>query len=192
MAGKRNKRGRLSILYCCLVKEMLNLRQKIVVFTVTCHEKEWVSRLRFYFMYFLWTQMHIFGCHYASPALILYLYMKKESWNYWDQKKLYVCFRFPDFFFFFFCGWLGRVMVLGSFQCWGVLLLRHIVGQGSAVLAAGVGWMGCFCGFSSSHLSYLSFCNASSLGWRLDILKYYDLVHYNPTVVVSYCRRRAR
>ena len=29
-------------------------------------------------------------------------------------------------------------MVLGSFQCRGVLLLLHIVGQGPAVLAAGV------------------------------------------------------
>ena len=37
------------------------------------------------------------------------------------------------------CGWLGRAMVLGSFQCRGVLLLWHIVGQGPAVLAAGAG-----------------------------------------------------
>ena len=41
-------------------------------------------------------------------------------------------------------GWLGRAMVLGSFQWRGVLLLWHIVGQGPAVLAAGVGWVGCF------------------------------------------------
>ena len=33
-------------------------------------------------------------------------------------------------------------MVLGSFQCRGVLLLLHIVGQGPAVLAAGAGRMG--------------------------------------------------
>ena len=33
-------------------------------------------------------------------------------------------------------------MVLGSFQCWGVLLLLHIVGQGLAVLAAGEGRVG--------------------------------------------------
>ena len=26
---------------------------------------------------------------------------------------------------------LGRAMVLGSFQCWGVLLLWHMVGQGA-------------------------------------------------------------
>ena len=33
-------------------------------------------------------------------------------------------------------------MVVGSFQCRGVLLLMHIVGQGPAVLAAGVGRRG--------------------------------------------------
>ena len=33
-------------------------------------------------------------------------------------------------------GWAWAV-VLGSFQCRGVLLLLHIVGQGPAVLAAG-------------------------------------------------------
>ena len=38
-------------------------------------------------------------------------------------------------------GWLGWVMVLGSFQCRGVLLLLQIVGQGPAVLAAGVGYI---------------------------------------------------
>ena len=32
--------------------------------------------------------------------------------------------------------WLGWAMVLGSFQCHGVLLLLHVVGQGHAVLAA--------------------------------------------------------
>ena len=41
-------------------------------------------------------------------------------------------------------GWLGWVMVLGSFQCWGILLLLHIVGQGPAVLAAGMGWVAIF------------------------------------------------
>ena len=35
------------------------------------------------------------------------------------------------------CGWLDRTMVLGSFQCQGVLLLWHMVGQGPAELAAG-------------------------------------------------------
>ena len=47
-------------------------------------------------------------------------------------------------------GWLGLAMVLGSFQCWGVLLLWHMVAQGPAVIAAGAGWMGyvlCFLDF---------------------------------------------
>ena len=44
--------------------------------------------------------------------------------------------------------------MLGSFQCRGVLLLLHIVGQGSAVLAAGVGWVGYI--FYIFHLSSLS------------------------------------
>ena len=42
-------------------------------------------------------------------------------------------------------GWLGWAMVLGSFQCRGVLLLLHIVGQGPAVLAAGAGRVGYIC-----------------------------------------------
>ena len=41
-------------------------------------------------------------------------------------------------------GWLGRAMVLGSFQCRSVLLLWHMVGQEPAVLAAGAGRVGCF------------------------------------------------
>ena len=48
-------------------------------------------------------------------------------------------------------------MVLGSFHCQGVLLLRHMVGQGHAVRAAGEGWVGCFLGVFSSHLSYVPF-----------------------------------
>ena len=41
--------------------------------------------------------------------------------------------------------WLsGRAMVLGSFQCRGVLLLWHMVGQGPDVLAAGAGRVRCF------------------------------------------------
>ena len=42
--------------------------------------------------------------------------------------------------------WLGRAMVLGSFQCRGVLLLWHMVGP--AVLAAGAGWV---CYFHVPH-----------------------------------------
>ena len=50
------------------------------------------------------------------------------------------------------CGWLGPAMVLGSFQCRGVLLLSHMVGQGPAVLAAGAGLMGYF--YLIFHLVY--------------------------------------
>ena len=51
-------------------------------------------------------------------------------------------------------------MVLGSFECRAVLLLLHIVGPGSAVLAAGAGRVGYFlCIF---HLSSLS--NVLSFG----------------------------
>ena len=84
-------------------------------------------------------------------------------------------------------GWLGRAIVMGSFQCLGVLLLWHTVVQGPAVLAAVMGWVGCsfyFVFISSILLS--SFSNASSLGKRLDILKYCGLGRYNSTVVVSY------
>ena len=37
---------------------------------------------------------------------------------------------------------MGRAMVLGSFQCRGVLLLWYMVGQGPVVLAAGAGRVG--------------------------------------------------
>ena len=91
---------------------------------------------------------------------------------------------------------VGSAMVLGSFQCRSVLLLWHMVGQGPAVLAvlaAGVGWVDCFfflyIVFISSFLS--SFPNASSVGRRLDILKYCGLCRYYPVEVVSFYRRRA-
>ena len=48
--------------------------------------------------------------------------------------------------------WLGWAMVLGSFQYWGVLLLWHIVGQGPAVLAAGVRQVGYFSFFFISSI----------------------------------------
>ena len=54
-------------------------------------------------------------------------------------------------------------MVLGSFQCRGVLLLLHIVGQGSAVLAAGA----VSSSFYIFHLSSLS--NVLSFGRRLNM-----------------------
>ena len=87
-------------------------------------------------------------------------------------------------------GWLGRAMVLGCFQCQCVLLLWHIVGKGSAVLAASERRAGCSLIFSSC-LSYLPFLKPH-LETQLDILKYCSLGRYNPTVVVSYYRRHAR
>ena len=88
-------------------------------------------------------------------------------------------------------GCLGRAMVLGSFQCLGVLLLWHMVGQGPALLAAGAGRVGCIVCifFISSILS--SFSNFSSVGRRLDILKYCGLCRYNPAVDISYYQSRA-
>ena len=54
-------------------------------------------------------------------------------------------------------------MVLGNFQCRGVLLLVHIVGQGPAVLAAGAGRVGyMFYIFHIFHISSLS--NVLSFG----------------------------
>ena len=73
--------------------------------------------------------------------------------------------------------WLRRAMVLGSFQCRGVLLLWHMVGQGPAVLAAAAGRVGFFSFFCfffffflffffffSSRLSYLPFLMSHILG----------------------------
>ena len=66
-------------------------------------------------------------------------------------------------------GWLGRVMVLGSFQCRGALLLWHMVGQGPAVLTAGVGRVGFF------HILHLPFLMPHLLGdgwtfWNIVVL----------------------
>ena len=66
--------------------------------------------------------------------------------------------------FYFLGGWAG--MVLGSFQCRGVLLLLHIVEQGPAVLAAGTGWVG-YIFFYIFHLSSIS--NVLSFGRQLNI-----------------------
>ena len=87
---------------------------------------------------------------------------------------------------------LGRAMVLGNFQCQGVLLLWHMVGQGACCACSKCGTGGLFLYiffFNSSILS--SFSNALSVGRRLDILKYCGLGRYNPAVVVSYYRRHA-
>ena len=56
-------------------------------------------------------------------------------------------------------------MVLGSFQCRGVLLFLPIAAQGSAVLAAGAGRVGYI--FYIFHLSSLS--NVLSFGRRLNM-----------------------
>ena len=87
-------------------------------------------------------------------------------------------------------GWLGRAMVLGSFQCQGIVLLWHIVGQGPAVLVAGAGWVGCFVLLFFFHLVYsiFPFLMPHLLGDDWTGLKYCGLGHYNPTVVVSYYR----
>ena len=63
--------------------------------------------------------------------------------------------------------------------------------------SGGAGMVGCYIYiyifFFSSRLYILSsFSNASSVGRLLDILKYCGLGGYNPAVVVSYYRRRAR
>ena len=55
-------------------------------------------------------------------------------------------------------------MVLGSFQCRGVLLLWYMVRQGPAVLAADAGWVGSFFSFFSSRLSFLPFLMPHLLG----------------------------
>ena len=61
-------------------------------------------------------------------------------------------------------GLLGRAMLLGSFQCRGVLLLWHMVGQGPAVLAAGVVLVGYVLFFFKSRLSYPPFLTPHLLG----------------------------
>ena len=61
-------------------------------------------------------------------------------------------------------------------------ILLHMVGQGPAVFAAGAGRVGCYIFF---HLVYPIFL-FSSVGRRRDILKYYGLGRYHPSVVVSY------
>ena len=53
-------------------------------------------------------------------------------------------------------------MVLGSFQCWGVLLLLHIVGQEPAVLTAGAGQVGYI--FFFVFFTYLPFLMSCLLG----------------------------
>ena len=86
--------------------------------------------------------------------------------------------------------WLGRAMVLGRFQCQGVLLLWDMVGQESTVPAAGAKRVGCSLSFFISFI-LSSFSDASSLGRQLVILKYCGLGRHNTAVVVRYYLRRA-
>ena len=74
-------------------------------------------------------------------------------------------------------------MVLGSFQCWGVLLLLHIVGPGPAVLAAGAGRVG--------YIFYLSsLSKVLSFGRLLNMTEILWLRLLHPNGVVSYCQGR--
>ena len=72
-------------------------------------------------------------------------------------------------------GWLGWAM--GNFHCRGVLLLLHIVGQGSAVLAAGEGRVGYI--VYIFHLSSLS--DVLSFGRRLNMTEILWFRLLNPT-----------
>ena len=72
-------------------------------------------------------------------------------------------------------------MVLGSFQCRGILLLLHIVGQRPAVpavLAAGAGRVGHIFYFIIFHLSSIS--NVLSFGGRLNMTEILYLRLLNP------------
>ena len=55
----------------------------------------------------------------------------------------------PQLYTKYLAGWLGWAMMLDSLQSRGVLLLLHILEQGSAVLAAGAGRWAIYSVFSS-------------------------------------------
>ena len=67
-------------------------------------------------------------------------------------------------------------MVLGSFQCRGVLLLLHLVGQGPALLAVGAGRV-CYM-FYIFHISSIS--NVLSFGRRLNMAEILWFRLFNP------------
>ena len=73
--------------------------------------------------------------------------------------------------------------MLGSFQCWGILLHWHITGQDPVVLAAGVG-MGEGADFLSHILSSPSY--APSLGRQPDMTAVLWSQPLTPMVVISY------
>ena len=65
-------------------------------------------------------------------------------------------------------GEVGCAIVLGSFQCRGILLLLHIVGQGPAVLEAGAVWRVGYIFHLSSLSNVLSFgrqLNTTEISW---------------------------
>ena len=75
--------------------------------------------------------------------------------------------------------------MLGSFQCWDILLRWHIVGQDSVVLAAGAG-IGERAVFSIFLSCILCSSYAPSLGRWLDMTAVLWSQLLNPTVVISY------
>ena len=83
--------------------------------------------------------------------------------------------------------WLCHsICMLGSFQCWGILLCWHIVGQDPVGLAAGAGMEGggLVFYFLSHFLSSPSY--APSLGRWLDMTAVLLSQLLTPTLVISY------
>ena len=76
-------------------------------------------------------------------------------------------------------------MVLGSFQCWGVLLLLHVVGQGPAVLAAGTGQVDYFYYINVGYIFYIfhlsSLSNVLSFGRWLNMTEILWFQLLNPS-----------
>ena len=100
--------------------------------------------LSFYFVKMLVQPIIFFAKQLYCLLLQTYMFMTSVIYYlmYIVQLSLYV-----DMFYN--KSTLVWVMVLGTFQCRGVLLLLHVVWQGSAVLAAGAGWVGYLFCFSS-------------------------------------------
>ena len=79
--------------------------------------------------------------------------------------------------------WLCHSMcMLGSFQCWGILLRWHIVGQGPVALAAGAGMGGGWFFISDPIFSFLC-----PISWRrLDMTAVLWSQPLTPTTANSY------
>ena len=81
--------------------------------------------------------------------------------------------------------WLCHsICMLGSFQCWDILLRWHIVGQDSVVLAAGAGMGERAVFYFLSHILCSSY--APSLGRWLNMTAVLWSQLLTPTVVISY------